>query len=114
MMRQPDDFVAVNAEITNPGKPNKFKNYDAVGKVPHAMKTESQRKPTESMAKATQKKAALKKPTPGAAPGKAMKTGGKSTPTNVVAPQPKKGRNESRQAFVKEASGRLLERLLSK
>lgn len=33
MMRQPKDFVAVNAEITNPGKPNKFRNYDAVGRV---------------------------------------------------------------------------------
>lgn len=33
MMRQPDDFVAVNAEITNPGKPNKFKNNDVVGKT---------------------------------------------------------------------------------
>lgn len=38
MMRQPDDFIKVNAMLTNPGKPNKFKNYDAVGKVPHAMK----------------------------------------------------------------------------
>lgn len=42
MMRQPDDFVAVNAEISNPGKPNKFKNYDAVGPVKSAMKTESE------------------------------------------------------------------------
>jgi len=32
-MRQPRDFTAVNAEITNPGKPNKFQNYDAVGSV---------------------------------------------------------------------------------
>jgi len=29
MMRQPRDFARVNAEITNPGKPNKVKNYTA-------------------------------------------------------------------------------------
>jgi hypothetical protein len=38
MMRQPDDFVAVNAELTNPGKPNVFKNRDAVGLVKKSMK----------------------------------------------------------------------------
>jgi hypothetical protein len=28
MMRQPKDFAVVNAQITNPGKPNVVKNYD--------------------------------------------------------------------------------------
>lgn len=27
MERQPKDFVKVNAMLTNPGKPNKFRNY---------------------------------------------------------------------------------------
>lgn len=27
MRRQPDEFAAVNAMLTNPGKPNKVKNY---------------------------------------------------------------------------------------
>jgi hypothetical protein len=36
MMRQPDDFVKVNALMTNPGKPNKFTNRDAGGKVKKA------------------------------------------------------------------------------
>lgn len=38
MMRQPKDFQKVNAEISNPGKPDKFVNRDAVGKVKLAMK----------------------------------------------------------------------------
>lgn len=29
MMRQPKDFAAVNAALTNPGKVNKVKNYTA-------------------------------------------------------------------------------------
>lgn len=32
MMQQPAQFLRVNAALTNPGKPNIFKNYD-VGKV---------------------------------------------------------------------------------
>jgi hypothetical protein len=28
MMRQPKDFTKVNAMLTNPGKPNKVKNYE--------------------------------------------------------------------------------------
>lgn len=38
MMRQPRDFLRVNAMLTNPGKRNKMRSYDAVGKVQHAMK----------------------------------------------------------------------------
>jgi hypothetical protein len=38
MMRQPDDYVKVNAMLTNPGLPNKFVSRDAVGKVKSAMK----------------------------------------------------------------------------
>lgn len=28
MMRQPKDFLKVNAQLTNPGKPDRFQNYD--------------------------------------------------------------------------------------
>lgn len=38
MMRQPKDFTHVNAMLLNPGKPNVWKNYDAVGSVKHSMK----------------------------------------------------------------------------
>jgi hypothetical protein len=36
--RQPFEFQKVNAQLTNPGKRDHFQNYDAVGKVQHAMK----------------------------------------------------------------------------
>lgn len=45
MKRQPAEFKRVNAMLMNPGKPDKWKNYDvgsstagAKGKVPHSMK----------------------------------------------------------------------------
>lgn len=36
--RQPFEFMRVNALLMNPGKPNKFKNYDDGEKVRHAFK----------------------------------------------------------------------------
>lgn len=38
MMRQPRDFQHVNALLTNPGRPDKFKNYDVAAKVLKAIK----------------------------------------------------------------------------
>lgn len=45
MQRQPAEFKRVNAMLMNPGKPDKWKNFDvgastsgATGKVQHAMK----------------------------------------------------------------------------
>lgn len=41
MMRQPKDFERVNAVLSNPGKVDKFKSYDAVGKVKNTFSSES-------------------------------------------------------------------------
>jgi hypothetical protein len=45
MKRQPREFQRVNAMIMNPGRPDKWRNYDVgastsgkKGKVPHSMK----------------------------------------------------------------------------
>ena len=51
MMRQPKDFKHVNALLTNPGRPDKFKNYDVSGKVHKAFK-ESQKQPGRTAADA--------------------------------------------------------------
>lgn len=44
MMRQPRQFQRVNALLTNPGKPDKFKVYTATPTVPHAIKDSTARK----------------------------------------------------------------------
>jgi hypothetical protein len=89
MMRQPDDFVAVNAEITNPGKPNVFKNYDAAGSVKKTWEN------LDMDANTTKKKSII----PGKAPA-VKKTF--------------KAKKPAAESVVKEAASELVERLLAK